>query len=1114
MSRTYDNVGLIASARRGPARNPRLQIATTETEYGLNRARASPTFIWLDNHSIKVGSVGVEEGVTMSAMDEIWTPSRRQTSADSSPANTQSNNSPQQPTPRSKIKALLAAVDNESASETDSGTHEAQHQDQSEKSVSKNPASLTPSNKEVEVESDDDDDIAPTAPRGRLAARLQGQEAPKDTQIGSEADTEEQAGGNVYERIRKQLLAKKEDRRAHRSPNISPLLSAGVEDASPLQAAKHRKSPTKSHSPTDSAIMTPVKSCEASPDLFLTPGSPSLPGSPKDSAVFNESDSELPANPQQNERFLALVARKRAEREARQIAEKEKMAAREAQSEAQIKKGSRRVEAHLDDSEEDSHDDTGVGKLTQQSRPTRKASKKALEEMNRETQRMNRNMQLAHQAKTKKRITKESLFARFNFRTTAAANLDSTQTMSSSTAVSSVPASDAENSKGHETPPSSPPHASAEAEKSAEPKIDGQSIEMSGALQEPEDVEDELPDIQDVMSQPRPKAGEGKGKAVESLPVAPGSTMGYGEPIKVHRKTKARLPHVTADFKKRDIDSDSDLEILPLTKPRKSTFDAFNRLPAQKAKETRSMQNLRALAHLNSPPGKQSGKSRPSITMSEMQMSLQQRARQQAAAERAEKIQELKNRGVVIQTSEQRQKDQVEIEDLIEKARQEAEEIKKQEKDAAKKEKKANGEGNALDDTSDEDEDDQDNPDDDEVELSGSDEDEAVPEHETNVSDKEDDSTTVEDEDEGGVGVPDADDGVGKNAFIENEAMEDSREQSSMGEDEDSDATEADEDEPNLPRQQRRPRVSRVIDSDEDEEPQTRLIQNLSQSSEAVCKPIIPVIPGLGIIDGAAVSIMGMTQAFAATMADSQTQAHDHMAIAPEQDSLSLLGPVPEPNFPVFDPNDEDSMVLDSQNASDAVGEDIQASMNITLEYSQSQIQQDTAQESQYRPSATQDDDIPDPTQDMGFGMSSPAANRFISAPPSTVETVLPAASSPSKKKRRLQRRNEVTTDLSGSRVNIPTLAPDAADLDSSANAFDVMTKKRQIAAKNKAYDKKRSEAKDMVDEQAQESEDEYAGIGGASDDESGGSEDDDVRKMIETGDIDVDEGKMAAFYA
>ena len=53
-----------------------------------------------------------------------------------------------------------------------------------------------------------------------------------------------------------------------------------------------------------------------------------------------------------------------------------------------------------------------------------------------------------------------------------------------------------------------------------------------------------------------------------------------------------------------------------------------------------------------------------------------------------------------------------------------------------------------------------------------------------------------------------------------------------------------------------------------------------------------------------------------------------------------------------------------------------------------------------------------------------------------------------------------------------------------------------------------------MVEEQAQESEDEYAGIGGASDDESGAENDEEVQKMIDESNIHVDEQELAALHA
>ena len=80
-------------------------------------------------------------------------------------------------------------------------------------------------------------------------------------------------------------------------------------------------------------------------------------------------------------------------------------------------------------------------------------------------------------------------------------------------------------------------------------------------------------------------------------------------------------------------------------------------------------------------------------------------------------------------------------------------------------------------------------------------------------------------------------------------------------------------------------------------------------------------------------------------------------------------------------------------------------------------------------------------------------------------------------------------------------------------DAFRAMQKgaKKQKAIAD--FNKKNSAAKDIVEEQADESEDEYAGVGGASDDDSG-EEDEDLKNMIDHADVKVDERKMAAFFA
>lgn len=147
------------------------------------------------------------------------------------------------------------------------------------------------------------------------------------------------------------------------------------------------------------------------------------------------------------------------------------------------------------------------GKLTQQARPTRKASKKALEEMNRETQRMSRSMQLAHQARTKKKITKESLLARFNFiaprpEIGSVAESGHTSPLASSTAVS-----DDEKAKEQETPPTSPLPVQKDRQLVMQTHTGAEDVDASVDSEE-------LLVIDDLLTSQAIALDEGKGKAI------------------------------------------------------------------------------------------------------------------------------------------------------------------------------------------------------------------------------------------------------------------------------------------------------------------------------------------------------------------------------------------------------------------------------------------------------------------------------------------------------------------------------------------------------------------------------------------------------------------------
>ncbi len=1017
---------------------------------------------------------------------------------------------------------MLAAIDDQSDPESTLESADPGSKALTLDSARKQQADCNTSRRESDSEDaeDEESDVAAAKPRGRLAARLQRNNTFKD----SPGLVEEHV--NAYERIRIQLLSGP----ARNSGKLSPgsIEHGSEDDEEPQRTAPRRiRRAGADSNRSQSRTRNRSSSQRLSPGLFLSTKSPSSPKQSDNLDYSDGSDSDLPPDPQVSSKVLQLVATKRAEREARE-AEEARRRPNQHQKPDGKKSSSRPHPISSGDSEDDNENKEGNKRLAQQSRPTRKASKKALEEMNRETQRMSRNMQLAHQAKTKKKITKESLLARFNYKNSLPSNEGTVHALSSSTTPSSVPASELEGVQETESPPSSPPSTGGiESYKNSTelPELNqltvmnalnfGTGVSATGtSIAHMENIE-ELPTMFEVFNPPEKLLDKGKGKAVvrsgeESC--EQNSKERVDKPVKPvitqqQVRVRQQKPPVTTN---NESDSDGDLEILPAKNTNTSNVSIFDRPPAGKAGEVRSLQTLRALAHLTS-PSKQESRAKAAISLSEMQASLQRRARQQAATERAEKIQDLKDRGVIVQTAEEREKDQVEIENLVEKARTEAEEIMQKEKKAARKEKKANGEDETLPETSDEDEDYEDNEaEESNIELSGSEEEEPA------EGDSEIEPEAGEEgvDKEGGVSVPK--NGPGLERFVNTEASEgsDSKEAEIAVDDDDSD------DESNDMPTQRKRRTNLVIDEDEDEgDHQVNASQWTSETSGLLQNPLIP---GPHISDGPEIGMMGMTQAFAATMAESQTQATAEKAIEDhEQDSLAFLGPLPEQNSPFYDLNDSQPMVLDSQHG-EYQEQTAAAPADIELHFSQSQVQEIATQDTQdIPPTATQYSDIPDPTQDIGFALSSPGPEqRFASVPPSTVDTLVLSRATGQEtpkviRKGRLRRRMVATADGSdGENVYEPNMKEDA-EFQISANAFDVLKKSRaKEAPVADPFDKKKSEAKGMVEEQAQESEDEYAGVGGASDDESGEEDDEEVRKMIEEGEVKVDESELAAFYA
>ncbi|KAJ9611729.1 hypothetical protein H2200_004913 [Cladophialophora chaetospira] len=789
---------------------------------------------------------------------------------------------------------------------------------------------------------------------------------------------------------------------------------------------------------------------------------PELPRSTgKVSARFaSRSPSPLffPSPGGQKSKFLALVEKHRKERQAKEAEEAEKRALQlqslnSQKSERRHPRGS----SPADDTEEESDLSEGAGgkRLSKQARPTRKASKKALEEMNRETQRLSRNMQLAHQARTKKKITKDSLLARFNF----PLNTPSlTQDNGQSTTGSSRAPSEDEAEKPHDTPPTSP---IADSTTPALDKGKGRALSL-------EPIDQELRVHRMMLPEPG---------MIDEQPVRP-TVKPLDKPIR-----KKIIPSVPI-WSDND-DSDSDLEVVT-SRADKRKYAAFEHLRAKKAKEAPSHIALRSLAGLQGESRKHSGHAAAEAA------NLLKLARQQVQQERRSKLDDLIARGVVIQSAEEREREQQDVEDLLERARQEAVEIQQREKARAKKDGTY-----TKDDLDDDDESD--------------DEDFAVENEDGDIEDSEqEDDVEVED--------PDGEDIEERegNHLLDNEADEqNSADSPSESESEDeqaqSDAAIDDDTLPtlSLPRKSRQNRV--VSDDEEDHTEDTSLrspqLPATAKTPQSLNRSARKQIPGLHMSDDLPI---GLTQAFDATMAESQTQ---DQPVTQEQDSLQMTSDPPSPNIamvPKLYRFDSIDVITDSQPASQT------QPLNASLSFSQSQMipQSPVAHSGANGMDMTPSQPLFEPTQDAGYILSPFMGNRFTTetpqqlAPHSTVDTLI--VPNDEQESPIAQRK----TKLRRGRVN-PDDSDDEVAATKKTTAFDVL---RTAAAQKSrgTFDKQKSRAREAVDDAAEESEDEYAGLGGASDDDLNDEENEDDRKMIDE-DTQVgvgDAAKLAKLFA
>lgn len=289
-----------------------------------------------------------------------------------------------------------------------------------------------------------------------------------------------------------------------------------------------------------------------------------------------------------------------------------------------------------------------------------------------------------------------------------------------------------------------------------------------------------------------------------------------------------------------------------------------------------------------------------------------------------------------------------------------------------------------------------------------------------------------------------------------------------------------------------------VLSDDEEE-------SNGPSSVPSLDSTVKTYVPDLGVQTK---PLLGLTQLFVPTMPDTQMEQLDPEGATTSQQgkgSLDFLRQAPVASLPAIE------QVIDDQTE-----DGFQDTQPL-------QSQSDLLQGPDRWVSPTQVSDFPDPTQDVGFSkIWSPV--RMVQSPPSTIATVLVGRSQDSvaedkpavKKRGRLQRRikaqavPEDTEEGSDARN-----ADDVQESNGPSDAFDVMLRPSKKAIEDEGFDKKKSRAKDLVEEWAEESEDEYAGLGGASDD--GGSddeEDEDMSDLLDDEAQNIDEQDLAAFMA
>ena len=330
-------------------------------------------------------------------------------------------------TPRSKVAKMLADIDAEI----------------------ENAPSPTPSRKPAPKPSEssvDTSEVSPSTTRPSPAQSQDNPDLPKAQNDPQSDDSEDEIVRPKGRTAGRMFMQKNPSARTQSSPagNASPM---------PLRPLSYHEDDDDLYSATPMKQIRQLRS--TSPSSVGSVRSKGLFVSPTRPMGSDDEDDLQPHRPGGNDKLTALIAQKRTERLTKEAEEK----ARSSSTTTSANPSSDLPEEAFEGPQEPV--DPNVERImSDATRPSRSASKKALLEMERETQRMARQQALAHQMKVKKKFTTDDLFAKFNFRQSNVTAVAPTEELAGDTTASSVPNSDGIEERSKEpasTPPSSPP---------------------------------------------------------------------------------------------------------------------------------------------------------------------------------------------------------------------------------------------------------------------------------------------------------------------------------------------------------------------------------------------------------------------------------------------------------------------------------------------------------------------------------------------------------------------------------------------------------------------------------------------------------------------------------